>query len=175
MSTKKRGRRRGELPPAVQELMRTGREMSAATVMFHSAVAEHAGLSATEHKALDILSRAGPLTAGELAEHTGLTTGAITGLIDRLEAADFVRRVRDPDDRRKVIVEPVLEVLQALIGPIFEEMGRAVAELYASYGERERQILLDYQQRMTALLHEEITRLRGGGSRFEEGGGSDQS
>jgi DNA-binding transcriptional ArsR family regulator len=126
----------------VEELMQTGREMSAATVMFHSAVAERAGLSATEHKAMDILSRAGPLTAGQLAEHTGLTTGAVTGLIDRLEGAGFVRRARDPDDRRKVIVEPILEVLHGLIGPIFMEMGRAVGELYASYGESERQILL---------------------------------
>jgi len=142
--------------------MLSGREMSAATVMFHSAVADRAGLSATEHKAMDILSRAGPLTAGELAERTGLTTGAVTGLIDRLEAAGFVRRARDPDDRRKVIVEPILEVLRAQIGPIFVEMAKAVGELYASYGESERKILLDYQKRMTVLLHEETRRLRGG-------------
>jgi DNA-binding MarR family transcriptional regulator len=143
--------------------MYTGREMSAATVMFHAAVAERAGLSATEHKAMDILSRAGPLTAGELAAHTGLTTGAVTGLIDRLEGAGFVRRARDPDDRRKVIVEPLLETLHELVGPIFVEMGRAVGELYASYGESERQILLDYQQRMTELLREETRKLRDAG------------
>jgi DNA-binding MarR family transcriptional regulator len=153
----------------MEELMRTGREMSAATVMFHSAVAERAGLSATEHKAMDILSRAGPLTAGELADHTGLTTGAVTGLIDRLEAAGFVRRARDPDDRRKVIVEPILEELGGLIGPIFMEMGRAVGELYASFGESERQVLLDFQRRMTALLHEETRKLRAGGTGPAEG------
>jgi DNA-binding MarR family transcriptional regulator len=160
MSRKKGSRGQGALPSAVGELMQTGREMSAATVMFHSAVAEYAGLSATEHKALDILSRAGPLTAGELAEHTGLSTGAVTGLIDRLEAVGFVRRARDPGDRRKVIVEPILDVLRELIVPLFTEMGRAVEELYASYGESERQILLDYQKRMTALLHEETGKLR---------------
>jgi DNA-binding MarR family transcriptional regulator len=153
----------------MEELMRTGREMSAATVMFHSAVAERAGLSATEHKAMDILSRAGPLSAGELADHTGLTTGAVTGLIDRLEAAGFVRRTRDPDDRRKVIVEPILEELGGLIGPIFMEMGRAVGELYASFGESERQVLLDFQRRMTALLHEETRKLRAVGTGPAEG------
>jgi DNA-binding MarR family transcriptional regulator len=152
----------------MEELMRTGREMSAATVMFHSAVAERAGLSATEHKAMDILSRAGPLSAGELADHTGLTTGAVTGLIDRLEAAGFVRRTRDPDDRRKVIVEPILEELGGLIGPIFMEMGRAVGELYASFGESERQVLLDFQRRMTDLLHEETRKLRAGGTEPSE-------
>jgi DNA-binding MarR family transcriptional regulator len=164
MSRKKGTGRPAEVAAAVERLMRSGREMSAATVMFHTAVGERAGLSATEHKAMDILSRAGPLTAGELAAHTGLTTGAVTGLIDRLEAAGFVRRARDPEDRRKVIVEPMLETLHELIGPIFVEMGRAVAELYASYGESERQLLLDYQQRMTDLLREETLKLRGSGS-----------
>jgi len=146
--------------PLVEELMATGREMSGATVMFHSAVAEAVGLSATEHKAMDILARTGPLTAGGLAEHTGLTTGAITGLVDRLEAAGFVRRVRDAADRRKVIVEPVLEVLHGVIGPIFREMGEAVGALYGGFEEAERRVLLDYQRRMTELLREETLRLR---------------
>lgn len=156
--------------PGLEELMQTGREMSAATIMFHSAVAERAGLSATEHKAMDILSRAGPLTAGEIAEHTGLTTGAVTGLVDRLEAAGFVRRAKDPNDRRKVIVEPILGELQRVLGPIFIEMGRAVSVLYASYGETERQLLLDYQLRMTALLHEQTKRLRSGEHLSEDPG-----
>jgi DNA-binding MarR family transcriptional regulator len=151
------------LTAAIEALMRTGREMSAATVMFHSAVAERAGLSATEHKAMDVLSRAGPLTAGEIAAHTGLSSGAVTGLIDRLEAAGYVRRAKDPEDRRKVMVEPLLEGLHEVIGPIFEEMGRSVGELYASYGDGERQVLLDYQERMTALLREETRKLRGSG------------
>ncbi len=70
--------------------LQLGRELSARTLMFHAAIAERVELSATEHKALDILSRAGALTAGQLAELTGLTTGAITGLIDRLEKVRFV-------------------------------------------------------------------------------------
>jgi DNA-binding MarR family transcriptional regulator len=163
MSRMKGTGKRAESAGAVERLLETGREMSAATVMFHSAVAERAGLSATEHKAMDILSRAVPLSAGELAAHTGLTTGAVTGLIDRLEAAGFVRRARDPEDRRKVIVEPILETLHELIGPIFVEMGKSMVELYASYGESERQLLLDYQQRMTDLLREETLKLRRAG------------
>jgi DNA-binding transcriptional ArsR family regulator len=86
-----------------------GREVSARMVMFHQAIAERLGLNATDHKALDLLGRAGPITAGELAELTGLTTGAITGIIDRLEKAGFVRRENDPKDRRRVIIRPLME------------------------------------------------------------------
>src|SRR5688572_7357764 len=82
------------------------REHSALTVMFHARVAEQMGLSATDEKCLDLAMRAeGPLTAGRIAELSGLSTGAVTGVIDRLERAGYVRRVRDPHDRRKVLVE----------------------------------------------------------------------
>ncbi|WP_392435861.1 MarR family transcriptional regulator [Chlorogloeopsis fritschii PCC 9212] len=73
-----------------------GRELSAATVLFHTAIAERLGLNTTDHKCADILAQTGAITAGELAERTGLTTGAITGVVDRLEKAGFVRRERDP-------------------------------------------------------------------------------
>src|SRR4051812_25029573 len=83
------------------------RQLSAATIMFHQAVADRLGLNVTDHKCVDLLQRNGPLTAGELAQHTGLTTGAITGVIDRLEKAGFVRRAEDANDRRRVIIEPI--------------------------------------------------------------------
>src|SRR4051794_40723373 len=84
-----------------------GREFSAAIVLFHEAVGRQLGLSATERKILDILDRLGPVTAGRLAEHSGLTTGAITGIVDRLVRAGFVVREPNPDDRRSVIVRPL--------------------------------------------------------------------
>lgn len=101
-----------------------GRELSARTLMFHAAIAERVGLSATEHKALDLLSRSGSLTAGQLAEVTGLTTGAITGLIDRLEKVGFVRRERDSSDRRKVVIHPVIEKIEQEIVPLFVSMSQ---------------------------------------------------
>src|SRR6187399_25304 len=83
-----------------------GREMSTLAVLRHARIAEKMGLSGTDHKALDLASRAGgPLTAGRIAQLTGLSTGAVTGVIDRLERAGLVRRVRDTEDRRKVLVE----------------------------------------------------------------------
>jgi DNA-binding MarR family transcriptional regulator len=96
--------------PDVASLMRRldalGRDLGAATVMYHSEVAEHLGLSVTDHKCLDLAMQAeGPLTAGRIAELSGLTSGAITGVLDRLERAGYARRVRDPHDRRRVLVE----------------------------------------------------------------------
>src|SRR5262245_28604316 len=89
-----------------------GREVSARRVTFLQAIDELLGLNTTDHNALDLLSRAGPITAGELAELTGLTTGAITGIIDRLEKAGFVCRENDPKDRRRVIIRPLMEKMQ---------------------------------------------------------------
>src|SRR5690606_23650950 len=101
-------------------------ENSTLAVFFHSAVAEQIGLGATEEKTLLILSD-GPLSAGEIARHTGLTTPSVTSLIDRLERKGFVRRVRDPDDRRRVIVEvnearlaELTEVFTSLHGTFFD-------------------------------------------------------
>jgi DNA-binding MarR family transcriptional regulator len=98
------------------KLLVAGRELSAAPIMFHSAVAQQAGLSATEHKAVDMLLRNGPSTAGDHAGLIGLSTGAVTGLIDRLEAMKFVRRVPHPTDRRTVLNEPIEEQLGEIIG-----------------------------------------------------------
>lgn len=83
-----------------------GRELSTMIVLSHSRIAEQMGLSGTDHKCLELAMRAKePLTAGQIAQLSGLSTGAVTGVIDRLERRGFVRRVRDPHDRRKVLVE----------------------------------------------------------------------
>src|SRR6516225_8343013 len=79
-------------------LLDQGRDVGTAAIMFHQAVADRLGLNPTDHKCLDLVHRAGGATAGDLAEWTGLTTGAITGLIDRLERAGFVRREDHPGD-----------------------------------------------------------------------------
>jgi len=136
------------------------RQMSAATIMFHQAVADRLGLNVTDHKCADILMRGGPMTAGELARHTGLTTGAITGVIDRLERAGFARRAKDPNDRRRVIVEPVWKAVEQQIGPLFESMGRATTELCARYSTRELAVIRDFARRANEMALEETRKLR---------------
>ena len=109
MADSQNGKNRNRRRQLLDALSIAGRESSTATVMFHTAMAERAGLTATDAKTMDILARHGSLTAGELSSHTGLATASVTSLIDRLEARGMVRRVRDRADRRRVIVETVRE------------------------------------------------------------------
>jgi DNA-binding MarR family transcriptional regulator len=136
-----------------------GRELSARTIMFHSSIAEKMGLSITEHKALDLLSRQGPITAGQLADVTGLTTGAITGMVDRLQKAGFVRRVADPSDRRKVKIEAVVEKYEEMAG-IFASLGQAMNALLEGYDDKELAVIQDFMTRLPALMEQETKKLR---------------
>src|SRR5215470_10853577 len=84
-----------------------------------AASADKIGINVTDLNCLNILALGGHLTAGELAKQTGLTTASITGVIDRLEEAGFVRRERDPSDRRRVVIRLVLEKGLAEVAPVF--------------------------------------------------------
>ncbi|MGW6447717.1 MarR family winged helix-turn-helix transcriptional regulator [Lentzea sp. NPDC055074] len=122
------------------------REQSALTVMFHARVAEQMGLSATDEKCLDLAMRAeGPLTAGRLADLSGLSTGAVTGVIDRLERAGYVRRVRDPHDRRKVLVEVTVGDVDKFGAP-FEKARDSLVEVLGHFGEAELDVIERYLQ-----------------------------
>lgn len=89
----------------LEELIYEVRRSQEATARFDQAVADALGLNRTDMRCVDVLQRDGPMTAGALAEATGLTTGAMTTALDRLEEVGYARRVRDPSDRRKVLVE----------------------------------------------------------------------
>lgn len=136
-----------------------GRTLSTHTVMLHAAVAERLGLNITDHKALDFACRGGgSVTAGELAELTGLTTGAITGVIDRLEKAGFARRERDPNDRRRIIIRPTSRAQE--IGRLFESLARAMTKLCSQYTDRDLTLMIDFFDQVTALVQEETRKLR---------------
>jgi len=143
----------------LDELNQAGRRLSTATILFHQAVADRLGLHPTDHKCIDLLASAGATTAGELAEATGLTTGAITGVIDRLEAAGFVRREDDPKDRRRVILRLVAKRYRD-IARLFEPFGAAFAELGARYSERELATIVDFMTRSGLVLREATRGLR---------------
>ncbi|MET0133356.1 MAG: MarR family transcriptional regulator [Kibdelosporangium sp.] len=125
-----------------------GREMSGLTVLFHSRIAEQMGVSATDYKCLDIVMRVeGELTAGQIAKMSGLSTGAVTGVIDRLEKRGFVRRVRDPHDRRKVLVE-VTRFDEAKYDRLFAHLATGMADVLANYSPAERQVIERYQREL---------------------------
>lgn len=143
----------------LDELVEAGRESSNAAVMYHSAMGERLGLGMTEEKTLDLLQRHGPLTAGELSQHTGLAPASVSGLIDRLEAKWLVRRVRDTKDRRRVIVEINWERL-AGFGELFEPFVAAMSGLYDRYTDDELALIVDFLRRSTALQRAATTELR---------------
>ena len=127
----------------MQELEEAMRRSSAQGVLYGQTVANVAGISGSDLECLDFLILEGRVTAGRLAEVTGLTTGAITGVVDRLEKAGLVRRERDEADRRKVFIVTVPESI-ALIGQYYVPMQQAMQKLWSTYSEAELQLLLRF-------------------------------
>jgi len=142
--------RRREL---VENILMAGRESSAAAVMMHTVIAEKAGLTATDTKTIDTLLRLGPVTAGELARHTGLATASVTSLIDRLEIKGLVRRERDQKDRRRVIVRPVAERL-GNGEKVFGAVRQGFAELLEAYRDDDLETILDFMRRSAQRTRE---------------------
>ncbi|SDM99997.1 MarR family winged helix-turn-helix transcriptional regulator [Afipia sp. GAS231] len=136
----------------LQELEHAVRKSSALGVIFGQTVANKIGMSSSDLECLDFLNIEQRVTAGRLAELTGLTTGAITGMVDRLEKAGFVRRERDDNDRRKVFIAIVPENV-AKIGRFYEPLQRAVLRDWESYTDAELKLLLRFmtQGYMTML------------------------
>jgi DNA-binding MarR family transcriptional regulator len=127
----------------MQELEHAMRKSSAQGTIFAQAVAERAGVSSSDMDCIDFLNVEGSMTAGRLAELTGLTTGAITGVVDRMEKAGLVRRERDSEDRRKVFIVPVAERVVE-IGRFYEPMQRAMHKLWDTYTDAELKLLLRF-------------------------------
>jgi DNA-binding Lrp family transcriptional regulator len=130
-----------------------GREFITAVVVFHESVGRLLGLTAVERKCLDILSRTGPVTAGAIAEHTGLTSGAVTGLVDRLQAAGYVDRAPDPSDRRRVLVSLRPETtLDEVMPKVFGPLGADMLAITSSYQPTELRAIADFLRRTTDTL-----------------------
>lgn len=155
MPRKRPANHRSEL---LRELDEAGRAWSTAAVLFHGALAARQGLTASETKALDLLVRFGPLTAGALGERSGLAPASVTGLVDRLERKGFARRVRDPGDGRRVLVEADLAAL-AGFAPDFVDFTREMHALYADYTAEQLTTILHFIREATRRQAEATTRL----------------
>lgn len=118
--------------PGWDALGRAARHHQRGIDAFDEAVVDWLGINRTDGRCLDVLQEMGPLTAGELARATGLTTGAVTQVVDRMERAGLARRARDPHDRRKVIVmltpEAEAEIAELFV-PLVREVQEALADL----------------------------------------------
>jgi DNA-binding MarR family transcriptional regulator len=123
--------------------------------------ADRIGINATDLNCLNIVALTGPMTAGDLARQTGLTTASITGVLDRLEEGGFIRRERDPKDRRRVIVNlkagPGLREIAPTFGPLVKAW-RATAD---GYSDEELRLLLEFQRKLVDIVRGQLARLRG--------------
>jgi DNA-binding MarR family transcriptional regulator len=139
-------------------LMLALRRSSAAGVLHGQTIARRVGVNSTDLECLDLILMRGPSTAGEIARHTGLTSGAVTGLIDRLERLGLVERTADTADRRKVLVR----VREDKIGPIaalYAPLEKAMQALLAGYSKEELKVLIDFAERSGDLLQARVSEL----------------
>ncbi len=144
----------------LEDLEKAMRLSSAQGVLFGQAVSERMGVAESDLECLDIMLLEGRVTAGRLAEATGLTTGAITGVVDRLEKAGFVRRERDEADRRKVFVA-INPANVARIGKLYEPMQRAMLKNWSAYTDDELRLLLRFANESHATLVRLTAELKG--------------
>jgi DNA-binding MarR family transcriptional regulator len=126
----------------VEVIITEVRQQQIAYDRFHDAVADYVGLHRTDLRCLDLLDLAGRQTAGELAARMGMSTGAVTAMLDRLERAGYVRRLRDPDDRRRVLVEPT------------ELAGERGREIYGPFGEQVEPMFARFTDAQLALVRD---------------------
>lgn len=138
----------------VDKFRTASRQYSDASIFMHEAIARKAGLSGTDHKYLGLILQHKELTAGDISKITGLTTGAVTGLIDRLEKKKLLKRQFTKDDRRKVIIIPNADNSTKLLQPIFSELQQKTADLIASFSEKEIQIIERYFTEATDIMNE---------------------
>jgi DNA-binding transcriptional ArsR family regulator len=128
--------------------------------LMSQAAADRIGLNATDLNCLNILSFSGELTAGELARATGLTTASITGVADRLEEAGYVRRERDPRDRRRVVIKLVQEMALRDVAPVFLPLVRAWHGVVDHYSDDELRLIVEFYGLMEGVIREHLARLR---------------
>ncbi|MCE7062174.1 MarR family winged helix-turn-helix transcriptional regulator [Dyadobacter sp. CY343] len=145
----------------IRQLRKLGQQYAYTSIQMHEAVARNAGLPGTDHKYLGFLMEKGQMTAGELSQLTGLTTGAVTGLIDRLEKKELVKRQIAPEDRRKVHIVPNTEKIMELLVPLYEEFRARTEKLIASFSDEERQVIESYLSKTIGLMEETTTRIQG--------------
>jgi DNA-binding MarR family transcriptional regulator len=138
------------------------RKTSALLQLVGLSAAERIGINLTDLNCLNILSFSGQLTAGELARATGLTTASITGVLDRLEEAGYVRRERDAQDRRRVVVRLVPERAISQVAPVFAPMLADWKRVAADYTDDELRLIVRFYGQLEQVYRDHIVRLRGG-------------
>ena len=154
---RKSSTRRSGVAREVNEALR---RVNAQFVLLSDTVARRVGLHPTDLQCLDLLRMAGPVTASTLAARVGLTTGAMTAVIDRLERAGLVRRERVEQDRRVVMVH----VVRATVRPIealYKPLGEQMVEVDRTFSPAQLATVLAYLNRTLEACAQHVNRLQG--------------
>lgn len=142
-----------------KQVRKLSQQYAYTSIRMHEAVARKAGLSGIDHKYLGFLLQKGQMTAGELAAITGLTTGAVTGLIDRFEKKKLVKRRFAEEDRRKVFIEPNTKNIMALLEPLYKEFRQKSEKLFASFSSKELKVIEAYFLQAVQIMNETTDKL----------------
>jgi DNA-binding MarR family transcriptional regulator len=144
----------------VIKIRKLSQEYAFSSVQLHESIGRKIGLVGTDHKYLGFLIQKGQMTAGELAFLTGLSTGAITGLIDRFERLKLVKRQIDKTDRRKVVIIPNIEKITNLLTPIYKDFQDNTDEIFKSFAKSELKVLEKYFINALAIVNVKIEKLK---------------
>ena len=142
----------------ILEVMNEIRRQQGVSDTLEQVACERMGINRTDARCVDFIDRAGRISAGELAEQSGLTTGSVTALLDRMERDGYVRRVPDEHDRRRVMVE-LTERVHALTAEVYDPVKAEGLALLEGYTPKELTLLRDFLQRGTSFLVEHTARL----------------
>ena len=131
-------------------LMEALRKASRSSLMLRQSIAQSMNLNASDAECIDYLMEMGPATAGALAEATGLTTGAITAILGRLEQVGLIARTKDPNDRRKVIVT-LIPKKHAKAAKVYAVMAQDAYQLLSGYSPKELKFLFRHTQALEEI------------------------
>jgi hypothetical protein len=136
------------------------KDLAAAVITFHDAVSRRLGMTTADRRCLQVLCALGETTPKRLAEVTGLTTGAITGVLDRLEKAGYAVRRPNPDDRRSLLVRPLdVDMVMAVLTSAFGSLSEAMARMQARYAPEQLAAIMDYLGETTQVLKQQTEKL----------------
>jgi DNA-binding MarR family transcriptional regulator len=135
-----------------------GQQFSLALIMFHQSLADKLGLNLTDYKVLGMIGEG--VTAGKIAEATGLSTGMVTTVVDRLEKKHYVYRDKDAHDRRKVIIKLHKEKVDSELAPLFQSFGQVMGKLFSKYNAEELALLEDFMRSSIDIFQQETIKMR---------------
>ncbi|MCW8313436.1 MULTISPECIES: MarR family winged helix-turn-helix transcriptional regulator [Sphingobacterium] len=143
----------------IQQIGALLREVSTQAIKRSNLVSAILGINSTDLEALEVLMRLGKATAGILAAETGITGGAVTKMVDRLEKAGFILRETDPNDRRKVYITLHVNNLESKVLPLYQSLVGAVNALLDEYSPQEQQLIISFLSRSIQINREDMEKL----------------